>query len=131
MIIAQSILIQQKHLPEIITLLETKGYEISNYQSDILDFVAFDVFNEEFLSFFRFECSSIGDITGIRSTSIDDVGLGDILQLIYPFVEKEGYIFTTGEHQCELEGYYLRPDGVYEADNIVVIANIGKKLEQL
>jgi hypothetical protein len=128
MIIAQSIFVSKEQIPALVTAFQAHGYAISNYQSDLVTHIAFDVSKEEEeLSFFRFERSEPdGDITGLRTLGDTDV-LG-ALEVMVPFVQEGSYVLFTGEHQCELEGYYVGPDGVYEAVNVRVLSERGQKM---
>jgi hypothetical protein len=127
MIVAQSIFVSKEQIPALVTAFQAQGYVISNYQSDLVTHIAFDISKEEELHFFRFECSEPdGDITGLRTLGDTDV-LG-VLEVMVPFVQEGSYVLFTGEHQCELEGYYVGPDGVYEAVNIRVLSERGQKM---
>ena len=57
-----------------------------------------------------------------------DDGLFDVLSVVYPFAQEGSFVIVNGNKQCELEGYFLSPDGVYEATNIEVSAERGPKL---
>jgi len=124
MIIAQSLSISAEHIAPLMETYRQNGYDVKNILW-VDDGLAFDVTSADDLVFVRFlRDPQSGNLRGVQMVDADHTGLAQVLNLLRPFLAEgqEGYVLTTTGHQEELEGFYVRRDGVYVAKNIRVTA---------